>query len=334
MMFSQFHVTLNMFNRIRAVFNPERYHGWGIKRKYFEGWYYKIISANSEHSYAIIPGIAMDEKGQKQAFIQVLDGKKHTAQYHKFEFSDFNANPNKFEVNIGQSHFTNNFVKLNLPEIKGELKFSNQFPWPKTLLSPGIMGPYTFAPFMECYHGILSMSHSIEGKLHVSNIDVDFSNGKGYTEKDWGHSFPSAYFWLQSNHFKNPEIAFKASVAKIPWLKKSFVGYITGLVFNNELIRFTTYNGTKLLKSIADKNQIQLVFENKLYRLKVDAKRNKATELASPIGGLMDGKISESMTSEIELQLFDSKSNKLLLHDIGQNAGLEVAGKIEDIFFS
>jgi len=40
------------------------------------------------------------------------------------------------------------------------------------------------------------------------------------------------------------------------------------------------------------------------------------------------------MTSYIEVLLFDKKTNTTLLHDTGRNAGLEVAGKIEEIFTS
>ena len=32
-----------IFKRINAVFNPECYHGWGINKRFFEGWYFKII---------------------------------------------------------------------------------------------------------------------------------------------------------------------------------------------------------------------------------------------------------------------------------------------------
>ncbi|MCK7537696.1 MAG: tocopherol cyclase family protein [Marinilabiliales bacterium] len=36
---------------------------------------------------------------------------------------------------------------------------------------------------------------------------ADFSGGRGYIEKDWGHSFPSAYVWMQSNHFQLARIS-------------------------------------------------------------------------------------------------------------------------------
>ena len=32
--------------------------------------------------------------------------------------------------------------------------------WPVKVTSPGAMGPYAFVPFMECYHGVVSMDHT------------------------------------------------------------------------------------------------------------------------------------------------------------------------------
>jgi tocopherol cyclase len=61
---------------------------------------------------------------------------------------------------------------------KGEVEFSNQVPWRKKGYSPGIMGPFSFMPFMECYHGILSMDHSIKGSLTIDGEEIDFNNGR------------------------------------------------------------------------------------------------------------------------------------------------------------
>ena len=320
-----------MQNRLRALFNPEQYHGWGKSKKYFEGWYYKIVNAEEDKAFAIIPGIAMDGNGNQQAFIQVLDGKKLSASYHRFNSSEFMPKPGIFHVDIATNTFTKDKIRLNLPDMKGELLFTNLVHWPSTWYSPGIMGPFSFVPFMQCYHGILSMDHSIEGELNINGDITDFTGGRGYMEKDWGRSFPSGYIWMQTNHFAEEGISLKASVAKIPWMGTSFVGFIAGIWLQDRLIQFTTYNSSKLIKSYADKERVELLIENKHHRIKINAKREAATELASPIMGFMDGRINESMTTKIEVQLTDIKNNKVLLHDTGRNGGLEVAGNISDV---
>jgi len=317
-----------MFNGLQALFHPDQYQGWGKSRKYFEGWYFKVVNADESVALAFIPGIAMDEKGRKQAFIQVLDGKQRTADYFKFEAEEFQPRVGTFELTIAQNYFSNESLRLDLPTSKGELFFSDRTSWPNSFFSPGIMGPYTFVPLMECYHGILSMDHRIDGELQLNGKTVDFTNGRGYMEKDWGKSFPSAYFWLQTNHFSQPGISLKASVAKTPWMGSSFIGFIAGFWFNDRLLQFTTYNGSKLIQSFADQHVVKLTFENRHYRLEIAAHREKSTELAAPILGLMDGRIEESMTSLIDVRLFDRKNHTLLLSDTGRNAALEVAGTI------
>jgi tocopherol cyclase len=321
-----------LFTKLHSFFNPEQFQGWGKTKKYFEGWYFKVVNADESKALAFIPGIAMDETGNKQAFIQVLDGKKKTATYHRFEFSSFIPASKKFRVDIESNSFSENHIQLDLPDAKGILRFTGNIPWPKPFYSPGIMGPYAFAPFMECYHGIVSMDHIINGELIIDNKKIDFSGGRGYIEKDWGRSFPSAYFWLQTNHFSETGISLKASVAKIPWIRNSFTGFIAGVWLKNKLIRFTTYNNSVLKKSFADADKLELVMENRNHKLEVFVHRDHATALASPILGLMDGRIEESMTAKTEVRLFDKKSKIWLLNHTGRNTAVEVAGNIKEIF--
>ena len=322
-----------MFNHLKTIFHPDQYQGWGKSKRYFEGWYFKVVNADESKALAFIPGIAMGEDGLKQAFIQVIDGKKRTSEYHKFNPTEFQPAVGKFEIEIGNNFFSNDTLKLDLSSSVGQLRFTDLTPWPTTFYSPGIMGPYSFVPFMECYHGILSMDHHIEGQLVIHGETVDFTNGRGYMEKDWGQSFPSAYFWMQTNHFSIPGISVKASVAKIPWMGSSFIGFIAGVWLHDRLIQFTTYNGSHLIKSYADRKVVKLVMENREYRLEILAHRETSTQLASPILGIMDGRIEESMTSLIDVQLYDKKKQNIILLDTGRNAGLEVAGKINELTY-
>jgi len=317
-----------MINRLKAVFEPEQFHGWNKTKNYFEGWYFKVISKDGKHAFAIIPGIAMSED-RSHSFIQVLDGKNKTATYHTFKKDAFKPKGGTFEVSIEDNFFSREYIKVNLPEFKAELSFKNQVPWPTSILSPNIMGPFTFVPFMQCYHGILSMNHKIEGTIESNNQSIDFNHGKGYMEKDWGRSFPNAYIWLQSNHFSKENISFKSSIANIPWLGSSFVGFIAGILIEDEIIQFTTYNFSRLHNVQVSGKAVQIKMANPKHELHINAVRKESTELASPINGFMDGRIEESMEAEIHVRLIEKKSGKVLLDDVGYNAGLEVAGKYE-----
>ena len=317
--------------KIRSVFHPEQFQGWTQKQTYFEGWYFKVVNEDETKAFAIIPGIAMDDQGNRHAFIQVLDGKKRTARYHRFDANSFVPATDRFDLKIGNNRFSEQILQIDLPEIKGELEFSGNVRWPNHWYSPGIMGPYTFLPWMECYHGIVSMDHSVNGSFEADGQILNFDQGRGYIEKDWGRSFPSAYLWLQSNHFSQSGISLKTSIAKIPYMGSSFVGFIAGFLLDDELIQFTTYNRSVLRKSVIDAEKVELVMQNKNFILEIFVQREASTVLASPILGLMDGRIEESMNARVELNLIDRKSQNSVFSDIGRNGGLEVAGKIEEI---
>ena len=91
------------------------------------------------------------------------------------------------------------------------------------------MGPYSFVPFMECNHGILSMDHALKGELLVNEVHTNLDGGPGYVEKDSGRGFPRGYVRAQSNHFSEEGTSISASVAEIPWLTERLPNQLLAL---------------------------------------------------------------------------------------------------------
>jgi len=56
-----------------------------------------------------------------------------------------------------------------------------------------------------------------------------------------------------------------------------------------------------------------------------------ATGLASPVRGLMDGRIEESMTAEVSLIISEKKTGKTVLDDHGRNTCIEVSGDTDTL---
>ena len=83
--------------------------------------------------------------------------------------------------------------------------------------SPNIMGPFSYVPFMECNHAIISMKNKINGEIVINDSVINFNGGIGYIEKDYGCSFPKSYIWCQGNSFKNSDTSFMLSIANIPF---------------------------------------------------------------------------------------------------------------------
>jgi hypothetical protein len=215
----------------------------------------------------------------------------------------------------------------------GECSFGNTVPWPVTLFSPGAMGWYAFVPFMECYHGVISFDHPVDGSLRINTEETSFCGGRGYIEKDWGTSFPRYYIWLQSNHFEQPGISLMASIANIPWLGSSFDGFLIGFYFKKRLLRFTTYTGARIQKLDLHEDAVELHVSDTNYRLEIEAlKDTKSGILKAPRVGAMSHRIRESMTSVVSAKLYmlAKDSEELIFSGTGKNTGLEMGGDINE----
>ncbi|MEZ4920882.1 MAG: tocopherol cyclase family protein [Saprospiraceae bacterium] len=316
---------VNSIRRLRATFQPDMFHGWGRNRKYFEGWYFKVVSTDGKYALAFIPGISFSEDGSSvHAFIQTMYGSENKAAYERFDSSAFKPSPKRFELQLGENYFSNEKMELNLPDVQGRIDFQHTTPWPKMFGAPGIMGWYSFVPFMQCFHGINSLHHQLDGTLKIKGEQVSFTGGKGYIEKDWGRSFPKAYVWMQSNHFERLDRAsLMASVAHIPWMNSWFAGFISGIWLEDRLFRFATYTGAKKHLEIGE-DQLSLIYTNPKTELRILAHKAPGTELVSPLQGEMTGKISESLQARLEVQLLEN--DRIIFEDTGHHAGLEVAG--------
>jgi hypothetical protein len=319
-----------MSNFFYTTMRPAMYHGHGKRAPFFEGWYYKLVSADEQHRYAVIPGVMLGENGH--AFIQVLNGSSGASTYHRFPLEKFWASRQDFEVRIGSSRFTVDGLTLQVDSSKdsihGDLQFEGILPWPVSWTSPGIMGWYAWVPFMETYHGVLSLDHRIEGKLEIGGQAVDFSGGRGYIEKDWGQAFPEAYVWFQSNHFETPETSITASVAIIPWLGSAFRGFIVGLWHQGQLYRMATYTKAKIKELEISDVRVRWALQDKHYTLEMTATREQGGLLRGPSREDMGRRVEETMQAVVEARLI-SKDGTVVFKGQGCHAGLEVNGDLE-----
>ncbi len=253
----------------------------------------------SPTAMAVVPGVFYDHQGtnESHAFIFVtMNGEKQ--HYYRFDIEteldyyllDNNDDNKNYYIKIGNNTFSKTGMVLDLVprqtnnnmddasiSIRGSVDYSDLSPWPiPSVWNLGAMGPvgYFLAPFLECYHDVLSMDHAIEGTLVVTDeksgqgnpIVLTHSNSRGYVEKDRGRSFPSMWIWIQTNSFpryKGSSLFF--SVARIPILgreesegfslfdvlRKRFLPYLefpgfTAAVWLHEtkrLIPFATWSG-------------------------------------------------------------------------------------------
>ncbi|MGB8212632.1 MAG: tocopherol cyclase family protein [Anaerolineales bacterium] len=315
---------------LRATLTPSMYHGASKKPPFFEGWYYKLVSAEADCKVAIIPGVILGHEAH--AFVQVLDGVDGTTAYHTFPVEDFRAEPGRFALQVGENRFDGSRLSLQIERqqgsLSGKIALGALAPWPVNWLSPGVMGPFAWIPRMECYHGVLSFEHSLQGTLTFNGKRMDFSGGRGYIEKDWGQAFPAAWVWFQSNHFGGqPAACITASVAVIPWMGTAFRGFIVGLWVEGRLYRFATYTGARIESLQILDEQVEWSLRDVRYRLTLVARRGQGGLLRGPTRVDMGQRVLESMNATVQVRL-ESLQGKLLFDGVGASAGLEVMGDL------
>lgn len=324
---------------IDLVMHPERYHGHHSKRPFFEGWYYKMIDASEGSRFAVIPGIFRGTQPENDhAFVQILDGMSGKATYHLYPANAFKASESDFDVWVGRNHFTAHNLVLDIDDterqVKGDVHFDGITPWPVTWISPGIMGWFGWLAFMECYHGVVSLDHALRGSVTIDNQLVDFAGGRGYIEKDWGQAFPSAYIWMQTNHFHQPGNCLTASVAMIPWRGRSFRGAIIGLWHDKTLYRFANYTSAVTEKLEITDDHVDWIARDSKHRLEMRAARTEGSLLHAPVRTEMHKRVNETMQSSVEVCLSVLTDKRVIFQGTGRNAGLEVYGDLETLLKS
>lgn len=340
---------MTLWQRLTSIWRPGAYHHSPRQEMYFEGWYVKLVSPDLRQRWAVIPGIFHHpDPDRSHAFIQVLNGVENTVDYHRFPTRTFQASRETFDVHLGDNRFWQEGCVLDLDgeghHLQGELAFQECRPWPVRFTSPGVMGPYAFVPFMQTYHGVLSLNHALQGRLSIDGKEVDFSGGKGYMEKDWGTTFPRAYIWMQSNHFQREGVCLTASAATIPWLGSWFRGFLVGLWLEDRLYRFTTYLGSEIRSLRLTDEDVHWMLRGTQrtagdgfpgYELEIRARRGEGGLLSSPELDGMTPRILESLTAEVEVTLRgldrEGGTTGIIFEGRGTCAGLEVAGSVQEI---
>ena len=310
-----------MFDLLSRLRDPAIFQGNLDKQGYFEGWYFKQVGLNRA-KIAVIPGISLSK--DSHAFIQVFDGRSDKSHYFEYPIDEFRPEKKPFTVTIGDNVFGYDGLELNLEYcITGSLSYSNITPYNWNWNERGVMGWYGYAPFLETYHGLISLDHRVDGAISINGCEHIFREGRGYIEKDWGKSFPSSWIWMQSNGFNESGASIMISTAVIPWLSSSFIGHIAVIRFNNRTINLSTYRGGRIMRLEKTEKGVFLRIQSKNYVLEVQAIKGDSVSLKSPVKGLMTGRTIESLNSILEVQLTDKRGN-VLFSDTGRDAGLEI----------
>lgn len=262
---------------------------------YFEGSYYKHQKGN--HTLCLIQGKAGSER-----FIQVIT-------------EDFSEKVPYTEGNIFSRKGIILDIRTSRLSLTGKIRYRELCP-----ISYDVMGPFRHFP-MECRHGIVSMYHRLNGKVVLNGTEIDFTGGKGYIEKDSGHSFPSSYAWIQANDFPEP-CSIMASVASIPFYGFHFQGCICVIQYKGREYRLATYLGVQVLSCTPKR----ILLEQGRYRLDIRIDSRNGYELSAPQNGKMTRSIWENPSCSAEFTFYIR--GKVIFHLHSRHASYEYERQI------
>jgi tocopherol cyclase len=322
---------------IKKIWNPTWFQGSREKKQYFEGWYFKNVTKDGNHCWSFIPGVSLVGK-DAHSFVQAINGRTGETYYFNYPLNEFQFSKNGFNVKVGPNSFSLNGFELDINDgqnrFKGKVKIHHPVLYPVKLSRPGIMGWYRYVPFMECYHGVVSLDHQLSGNLDINGESIIWEGGRGYIEKDWGSSMPKSWIWMQTNHFEQESTSFMLSVARIPWIGKTFTGFLGFILYKGKIISFATYTGARILKLDYSDRETRIEIKAgshiiNIHGVQSDIKKGKPEKgsLKAPVLGSMDRVIHESIDAEINLQIRKS-DGKIIFEGKGINSGLEMVGDL------
>ncbi|HBD86293.1 MAG TPA: hypothetical protein DC001_02570 [Clostridiales bacterium] len=270
---------------------------------YFEGFYFK--HQIRQDTLSIIVGRAADG-----AFIQIVTD---THSYHvPYPLKAYL----KGEIlTLEDNYFSRHGIRLSIQteglNLTGEISYSGITP-----IQGDIMGPFRFLP-MQCRHPIVSMNHTLSGKLVLNGRELDFTGGRGYIEGDAGRSFPKSYTWVQCNAFSGG-CSIMASVAHIPFGLWWFWGCICVVSLAGKEYRLATYRGA----TIRHRDERRLLLEQGDFSLSVQLLEPcPGNLLRAPSKGRMTGHIREAPSCRVLFEF--RRKNDILFKEESHFASYE-----------
>lgn len=280
--------------------------------RYFEGWYFK--QQGKDGTVALIPALHIDVKGQKSASIQIVtDGDSF---HFDLPWEALKADRQKLRITAGDCVFSSSGMHLNLMQdgisAVGDIVFGSF-----SAMKSDIMGPFRFAPLMECRHSVFSMVHEVSGDLSIHGKKYTFQNDLGYIEGDRGRSFPKQYVWTQCAWRMDKPCSLMISVADIPYMGMSFTGVIAFAYVNGREYRLATYHGAR---AVYVKNGEVLIKQGK-YTLSARRLDSGGMLLRAPVGGGMTRMIREAPSCRVHYRFM--YGNETLIDQVMDQAGFE-----------
>jgi tocopherol cyclase len=144
---------------------------------------------------------------------------------------------------------------------------------------------------------------------------------------------PESWIWMQTNHFSTTGTSFMLSVARIPWIRRTFTGFLGFFLHKGKIITFATYTGATITTLYNNEQEVWINIMGDKYLVEIHAMKKpkdgqRKGSLKAPVFGNMERTIHESIDAEIEV-VVTSLNGERIFKETGQHSGFEMVGDLE-----
>ena len=335
------------------------YHWNGTPQRFFEGWYYRVTLPELGQTIAFMYSIDDPEgnKPQSGGAVQVL-GIDDGYYWRTFpEVDQFWADSHRLAVgHWGKKRIAGNPRYLEPQEF--ERSIIEGYQATATLNQGQFFDPVTGHWTRWCYEiipvygwgnsggdqqstaGWLSswqifepgwqilMAHGwATGWIEWEGQRYEFRQVPAYSEKNWGRSFPQKWFWLNCNSFLGkPDLALTAGGGRrgVLWWMESVA--MIGIHYRGQFYEFVPWN-SQVSWEISPWGEWQMSATNSLYTVELKGTTSlPGTPLRAPTEQGLIFCCQDTMRGDLNLQLKEVRSQRVILQAESNLCGLEVGG--------
>jgi tocopherol cyclase len=345
-------------------FLPHSGYHWQGQSPFFEGWYVRLLLPNTGKSFAFMYSIEnpAGDRHYSGGAVQILgpaEGEKENQEDQLIwrifpSVKDFWASPRQFALGHWGKCTDDSQVKPLPPENffsmvkEGYQIYQNQHQgqitdgdrhcrWQFTV-EPEITwgdpqrfprataGWLSFLPLFDPGWQILLAQGKAQGWLEWQGKRYEFDQALVYAEKNWGHSFPSRWFWLQANYFPDhPGLSVTAAGGERIVLGRPEEVALIGVHHQGNFYEFGPGHGT-VTWQVAPWGRWQLKASNDRYWVTLSGKtEGRGSLVHTPTAQGLQLNCRDTTRGYLHLQL-GSVRHGLIVQGETDTAGLEVGG--------
>jgi tocopherol cyclase len=335
------------------------YHWDGSSRRFFEGWYYRLTLPSISRSFAFMYSIDDPAGGTLHTggAVQILGSddryvcrsfpnpnrfwaKGSSLSLGHWGKSTFSFSPqlvscDRFADNVREGYqatATLNQGQIYDPLIDGYHRWCYEikpiYGWGQPQgLQRATAGWLSYLPIADPGWQVLIAKGLATGWIEWYGQRWEFQDALAYSEKNWGRSFPSKWFWINALVFEQEPDLTVTAVGGIRqfWNQQEAIGLI-GIHHQGRFYSFDRHH-YRISWQVAPWGYWRMVAEGDRGTLEIEGKTDeKGSYVRVPTENGLKFRCRDTCNGRLTLKLSD-RAGKCLIHAHTELAGLEIGGE-------